>query len=98
MVENLVVSVASGFNDQNEHFEKRFDKLVMSVANGFNDQNERFEKRFDKLEKDNIWIKDILESHSTILARLDQERVFTINHVNRSEVEIIKIKKHLKLV
>jgi len=72
--------------------------LALSVAKGFSDQNERFDKRFDKLEKDNTWIKEVLESHTGMLNRLDQERMFTINHVNRLESDINKIKKQLKLV
>ncbi|MCX6808162.1 MAG: hypothetical protein NTW50_00650 [Candidatus Berkelbacteria bacterium] len=89
VIEDLAISTAKGFADQNERFEKRFNKLE--------NINVGFEKRFDRLENDNIWIKNVLENHSTILERLDQERIFTINHVNRLEDEINEIKKQLKI-
>lgn len=73
--------------------EKMIEDLAASVARGFHEQNERF----IKLEENIVWIKNILESHSTTLARLDQERIFTINHVERLESEIQTIKKFLKL-
>ncbi|PIS07492.1 hypothetical protein COT78_03420 [Candidatus Berkelbacteria bacterium CG10_big_fil_rev_8_21_14_0_10_43_13] len=96
-IENLTAQMVKGFTDQEKRFDNKIENLAVSVANGFADQNERFGKRFDNLEKDNVWIKDTLENHSSTLARLDQERFFTINHVNRLESEIKEIKKFLKL-
>lgn len=93
MIEDLAVSVSRGFDDQNEKF-KAIDKRLGRLEN----DNVIFKTKFDKLEDDNVWIKDVLESHTTILARLDQERIFTINHISRLELEIEAIKKQLKIV
>jgi len=59
MIEDLAVSVARGFNDQNERFESRFI--------GLESRFDGLENRFDKLEKDNVWIINTLEKHSTVL-------------------------------
>jgi vacuolar-type H+-ATPase subunit I/STV1 len=86
-------------NDENK-IEKLIDDLAISVSKGFDHQNERFDKlesRFDNLEKDNVWIKDILEKQTTTLERLDQERIFTFNYIKRLEAEVNKIKKQLKI-
>lgn len=90
-----------------KRFDKKIDDLARAVARGFAAQDERFDKqdikfdridkRLEKLEADNVWTRNVLEQHTTILARLDQERIFTISHVNRLEDEINKIKKQLKI-
>lgn len=92
-IDALATTIAKGFNDQY----KMIEDLAISTAKGFNDQNERFEKRFDKLEEDNIWIKGILEKQTGTLARLDQERIFSLNYINRLESEVKEIKKYLKM-
>ncbi|MFH1854988.1 MAG: hypothetical protein ABH810_01080 [bacterium] len=49
------------------------------------------------LKHDMVWVKDTLEKHTTMLKRLDEERIFTLNYVKRLEKEIAFIKKHLKI-
>lgn len=96
-IDGLEISMDKKFLAQDKKFDQKIDDLALSVARGFSDQNDRFEKRFNKLEKDNVWIKGVLESHTGMLNRLDQERMFTINYINRLESEINKIKKQLKI-
>lgn len=92
-IDGLEISMDKKFLAQDKKFDQKIDDLALSVARGFSDQNDRF----NKLEKDNVWIKEVLESHTGMLNRLDQERVFTINYINRLESEINKIKKQLKI-
>ena len=49
------------------------------------------------LKHDMAWVKDTLEKHTTMLKRLDEERIFTLNYVKRLEKEIAFIKKRLKI-
>jgi chromosome segregation ATPase len=49
------------------------------------------------LKVDMIWVKDILEKQTGTLMRLDQERIFSLNYVQRLEKEVEKIKKQLKI-
>lgn len=103
-LEKTVGSLASEMRQGFSRVDKAIEDLAASVANGFSDQNERFNKRFDqadqrfeKVESDISWMRDVLEDHTTVLNRLDQERIFTLNYIQRLEKEVAKIKKQLKI-
>lgn len=95
--------VAGMFRDQNdflsekfEQIDDRFDKIEFRLVR-VEDKLDKIDKRLTKVEKDVVWIKEILEKHTTMLRNLDQERIFIINRVTRLEKEIELIKKQLKV-
>ena len=95
-VEDLAISTANGFSDQNERFEKRFN-MVDARFNQVDKRFDKVDKRFEKVESDISWMRDVLEDHTTVLNRLDQERIFSLNYIQRLEKEVAKIKKQLKI-
>ena len=66
--------------------------------------NAPIEKRLDSLESklDRVVTQDqfntTMDEVLTIVRRLDQERVFTIEWVRRIEADVARVKKHLHLV
>jgi len=76
-----------------QKLERMIEDLTFSVAKGF----EKVEGDIISLKSDMVWVKDILEKQSGTLLRLDQERVFSLNYIQRLEKEVEKIKKQLKI-
>ncbi len=72
---------------------KGFTDLAQTAINSFT----HIERRLEKVETNTTWMRNILEQNTGTLLRLDQERLFTINHVNRLENEIKQIKAQLKI-
>ncbi|MFH1909581.1 MAG: hypothetical protein ABIJ72_00065 [bacterium] len=106
-LENLSAQIellAKGTDSKIDALAKNTNSQIASLAEminfGFNTSEKRFQgidSRFDKLEKEITFVKNTLEKHTTILKRLDEERIFTLNYVKRLENEIEKIKVHLKI-
>ena len=88
-IDDLAVMVAKGFADLEQRINVRFDKL----ENKF----ETLAKRVVTIEKDITWIKEILESHTTILRDLSEEKTFIVHRIDRIEKEVELIKKNLKI-
>ncbi|MFH0951907.1 MAG: hypothetical protein V1838_01825 [Patescibacteria group bacterium] len=63
--------------------QEHFDGTIANVRSEFN-------ARLDD-------IMTTLDGMATILVRLDQERLFTIERVRRIEDDVTMVKKHLKL-
>jgi len=67
------------------------------------DVNAPIEKRFDSLESkvEGLLTRDefhtTMDEVLTIVRRLDQERVFTIEWVRRIEADVARVKEHLHL-
>lgn len=80
-------------DDRIESLTGQIENLAEAINFGFNTS----EKRFQKIENNLTEVRKILEAHTTILKRLDEERIFTLNYVKRLENEIEKIKVHLKI-
>lgn len=106
-IEDLAVAIAGlsqivekGFKQVDKRFEQ-VDKKIESEVNGLAMTTaksfDRVEHRLVNIENNMTWVKNVLERHSGFLARLDQERIFTISHIHRLEDEINKIKKQLKI-
>ena len=86
-----------GFKKSDRRFEdlsEQVSALAETISFGFDSS----EKRFQKIENNLVEVREILEAHTTILKRLDEERIFTLNYVKRLENEIEKIKVHLNIV
>ena len=92
-VADLTQTVKKGFEQVDKKIESEISDLAIITARSF----DRVENRLANIEDEMTWVKNILEKHSGFLARLDQERIFTINHVHRLEDEINKIKSRLKI-
>lgn len=61
-----------------ENTNSQITNLIEVINFGFNTSEKRFqdlESRFDKLDKEMIFVKNTLEAHTTILKRLDEERI-----------------------
>ncbi|MCX6809527.1 MAG: hypothetical protein NTZ65_02135 [Candidatus Berkelbacteria bacterium] len=97
---------------QFKNVQKQIDNLALITGEGFNDTQKQinnlyFEQKefraeasgkFFKLEKDMVWVKEILEGHTGILKDLDEERIFVIHRTDRIEDDVEIIKKRLKVV
>ena len=81
-LDQFVGQVAEMLRDQSAYMSDKFGKV---------------DERFDSMDRRFERIEDVLEKHTTILKRLDEERIFTLNYVRRLEHEIEKIKKHLAI-
>jgi hypothetical protein len=91
-INDLAVMINGGFSDmqsQINRLEVKFDGTQNRIGD--------LSKTQGSIKQDMIWIKDILEKHTMILQRLDEERIFTLNYVQRLEKEINIIKKRLKI-
>jgi archaellum component FlaC len=77
-----------------------FGQVRKEMANGFRELKEEIadiKTRITKVEKDIIWIKAVLESHTTILRDLSEEKTFIVHRMDRIEKEVELIKKNLKI-
>ncbi len=83
-----------GIQNQFDGIQNQFDEIQNQFA-AMGERFDRLESRVANLESDMKWVKDILEGHSTILKRLDEERLFMFHRQNRLEDRIEKIEKHL---
>ena len=78
----------------------QLEDILVAVNNGFTAVEGRLqvlELDMNGIKKDMVWVKDILEKHTGFLQRLYEERIFTLNYVNRLEKEIEFVKKRLKI-
>ncbi len=98
--------VAEKFEEQDARFEKidaRFEKIdarFEKIDSRFEDINDRFDQqdaKINKLSKDMNWVKDILDSHTGMLRRLDDERLAGVYRTDRIEKQVADMKKQLKL-
>jgi len=101
--DRVIDEIGEMFRDVIDFSDKRFTRLetrmdkIEGRMGGLEDRMGGLEGRMGGLEKDNTWIKGILEKHTTILKHLDEERIFTLSYVKRLENEIEQIKKHLQI-
>jgi len=100
------------FDRQDEKFEK-IDEKFEKIDERFDRQDEKFdlfaakmlehdEKMDQFVTKDEFYnsmsdIKDVLDGHTVILKRLDQERIFTLERIKRIEEEIAQMKVTLNI-
>ena len=91
-INDLAVMMNGSFSDMQSQINKleiKFDGTQGLIGD--------LSKGQGSIKQDTIWIKEILEKHTAILQRLDEERIFTLNYVQRLEKEINIIKKRLKI-
>ena len=94
-INDLNLMTGKGFND----VQNQINGLALGQKGLAFEQKEfrnEANTKFSKLEKDMVWVKDILESHTTILKDLDQERIFIVHRTDRIESDVELIKKRLK--
>lgn len=95
-IDDLALMTAQGFNE----VDNKFDEMRKEVREGFRLMSEEIvdlKSDVSILKDDMVWVKNILEKHTGFLQRLDEERIFTLNYVNRLEKEIEFVKKRLKI-
>jgi hypothetical protein len=79
---------------------KSFNETQKQINNLYFEQKEfrsESSEKFSKLEKDMIWVKDILEAHTKMLKDLDEEKVFVVHRTDRIENDVEILKKRLKV-
>lgn len=85
-----------GISKPNYVTKEHFDASIAGLENKFvtkqqfDDSMGNVNRRFD-----NLMIK--LDGMATILQRLDQERIFTVEWIRRIESDLGRVKNHLKL-
>lgn len=72
-----------------EHFDRTISDLRVGLEQKFVTKDE-FNSRMDDMATK-------MDGMTTILQRLDQERVFTAEWIRRIEADVTMMKKHLKL-
>ena len=76
--------------------EERFNAAMLQIEGRFDSlKNEFVTKQEFHTRMDDLLTK--MDGMATILQRLDQERVFTIEWIRRIESDVDRIKHHLKL-
>ena len=86
-----------------EQIDKRFERVEDNIFTikediyGLKEDVSGLEQNVSKLQTGMDWTKNVLDLHTGLLQRLDQERAFTMSHVQRLEDEIDRIKKQLKI-
>ena len=92
-----------GHNKRFDVADKKFEKIMIKLLDHDDQLQDLRENMFTKQDARQLF--DILDKHTSILMRLDQERIFTNVAIKRLEeglksrqLEINMIKKHLKLV
>jgi len=97
-MDKLNTDLSERIDNVNDNLSRGLDNSVNYMLNGGLVENlkqvfvtrEEFNQRMDKMVT-------ILDSHTKILERLDQERLFTFERVKRLEDEVQKIKAHLHI-
>jgi len=75
--------------------DSRSDTFVKAILNLIDDTKDIKENMATAKDIDNI--NTTLDKHTIILKKLDQERLASIQRMNRQEDEIIQVKKFLKI-
>jgi hypothetical protein len=88
-INDLAQLVSQSFTEQQKYMDGRFSQ----IEDRLNTMDKKFTEHDEKFDR----IFTILDNHSHILDRLDQERLFTLEHVKRLENEIDRIKTRLKI-
>lgn len=83
------------FLEVNEKFDIKLLQVTAKLDGNWTKRFNQFEEKFDRFRDD---VLTILDGHSQILKRLDQERMFTLERIKRIETDIDLIKKHVGLV
>lgn len=76
------------------HFDTKLLQVTAKLDGNWTKRFNQFEEKFDRFRDD---ILTVLDGHTQILKRLDQERLFTLERIKRIEQEIALIKKHVGL-
>lgn len=91
-IEDLATITAKNF----ERVDKKIESLHFDVSLTKIDVG-TIKQDVNSAKSNTTWMRDVLEEHTTILKRLDQERIFSLNYIQRLEKEVEKIKKQLKI-
>lgn len=75
-----------------ESLDKKFDRIVNYL---FDVQDKKIDRLDKKIDKRFDQILTILDKHTIILKRLDQERLFTLERIKRLEADVLTLKRHL---
>jgi chromosome segregation ATPase len=109
-INQLAELVSNSFTEQKKHFDKQFalmeqrldnhDGKFVSIEMKLTEHDKKFDDIGQKLSDHDEKLDRIvttLDQHTHFLERLDQERLFTLEHVKRLEREINVIKVRLNI-
>lgn len=92
--ENEVIDAIGDLRDlmvaKFEQVDSRFDNIY--------DRFERVESRLDRLEHNQDLHTNVLDKHTKMLIDLKHEQVFALNRSERTEKDVLMLKKKLKTV
>lgn len=91
-----ILQLSDNFDKKLGQMSSNFDTKLLQVTakldGNWTKRFNHFEEKFDRFRDD---ILTVLDGHTVILKRLDQERLFTLERIKRIEHDIELIKKHV---